>query len=240
MKMRSIVLLTAVVVMASIAAATPITNQTLACPNPPCVVDNGADFSEQLLGGSTGITGWTVGGTAVVWVRDWNGTNGWQSADGLGSVVGLNTVVAGLDTWGSVTQIISGLTGNTTYTLFYSLSAAPGGKLATFTPGEGDFGYGQRWVNIQVGGNAPVNVEYSYQSTNSSANMNWFQHVYQFTTGANETAVNLTFQSASTGIRFGAVIDDIYFQEGGVPEPGTLSLMIGAGLAGLAFLKFKK
>lgn len=238
MKMRSMILVMAAVALAMSAFATPITNQTLACPT--CVVDSGADFSEQLVNGSTALTGWTVGGTAIVWVREWNGTNGWQSADGLGSVVGLNTVVAGADTWGSVSQTILGLTPSTTYTLFYSLSAAPGGQLSAYTAGQGAYGYGSRWVNIQVGGEAPQNVQYSYYGDNSSADMNWEQHLYQFTTGPNDTEAILTFQSASTGIRFGAAIDDVYFQEGGVPEPGTLSLMIGAGLAGLAFLKFKK
>lgn len=236
--MRSMFLLVAVMALATMASATPISNQTLACPT--CVVDSGSDFSEQLFNGSTAITDWTVGGTAVVWVREWNGTNGWQSADGLGSVVGLNTVVTGSDTWGSVSQTISGLTPSTTYTLFYSLSAAPGGQLATYTEGQGAYGYGFRWVNIQVGGLDPVNVRYSYYGDNSAADMNWEQHYYTFTTGAEETSVILTFQSASTGIRFGAAIDDVYFQEGGIPEPGTFSMLIGAGLAGLAFLKFKK
>jgi hypothetical protein len=232
MKMRSIVMLLVVAAMASLASATPITNGTFECTSCALNISRYA----LLPNNNTDITGWTVA-DGVVWVAEYNGTAGWQSADSLGSVVGLNSSEGGSPVWGSVSQTISGLTPSTLYTLFYSLSASPGGKTAS-GGGLNDWGYKQ--LNVQVAGTPADIVTYNYQSSNSAANMNWELHSYQFTTGAAQTSALLTFQSATTGSFFGAAVDNVYFQEGGVPEPGTFSLMIGAGLAGLAFLKFRK
>lgn len=226
--MRTKILLLMVFAIATIVSATPITNSTFDCPT--CTVPRPPGYV-YLPNVNTGITGWTIGGLGVNYVGEWNGTNGWQSVDGYGSVIGLNVVdpTTGNPDWGSVSQTLTGLTPSTTYTLFYYLSAAPGGKADVF-----------KQINVQVAGTPAEIVTYYYQPSNSAANMNWEQHAYQFTTGAAQTDALLTFQSASSGTYWGAALDNVYYQEGNIPEPGTFSLLVGAGLAGLAFLKFKK
>jgi hypothetical protein len=234
MKKRSMILLVAFVALATIATATPLTNGTLACPT--CA----ATGFTTLLNPSVGlVTGWNIAGAGVIFAAEYSAPGvGWQSSDGLHSSIGLNIVDPGTGgtNYGSIDQLLTGLTVGTTYTLFYDLSAAPGGK-ALGAGGANNYGF--RQMNLLITGTPGAFVTYNYQSDNLHNKMNWETRSFTFT--ATTTSAVLTFQSATPDSYFGVALDNVHYQEGGpIPEPGTFSLLIGGALAGLAFVKFRK
>jgi hypothetical protein len=238
--MKKVIVLLAVLVLASVAGAAPVlTNATLACPT--CVANvnfNAAGGYITLQSGdSTSITDWLIGGDAITWNAEYtSGTYGWQSADGLGSSVGLNVMDPnGATNVGTIKQTIDGLTVGDLYTLSFWMSGAPGGKGQNSS---GTYPNGFVQVNVEVTDLPAQIFTYAYQANNTRANMNWVKENYTFT--AADTSEVITFESATTGTYFGPALDNIRFDQGGVPEPGTFSLLVGAGFLALAFLKYRK
>lgn len=154
-----------------------------------------------LAAGSPVLTGWTVGAGSI----DWIGTY-WQAADGVRSV-DLHGNVAGTLSQTFATQV------GQQYLVRFALAGNPDGAPSTKT--------------AQVtSGNAVENVSFTLPAGTTRANMNWTYEEFTFTALA--ASSTLSFVSTSSGVFFGAAIDDVSVTL--VPEPAAATLL------GLAFL----
>jgi len=229
-------------VVAAISFGTPIPNGsfTVCTPASPGSCDFGAANSIGLLSGDTQLDGWTVTSGGVRWVRSWDagaGINGWDTSatsngDGLANSVHLNTTTGGVPSAGAIAYDLSlaglGLVDGGLYKIQFLMSGAPGGVKPLGAGGT--YGYGQVFMNVQVSNGLPGPYAYSYQADNSKTQMHWELDYYSFVYDSAVGNHTLTFQSATTGESFGPGIDGIEVVDETVPEPGTLSMLLGAGL----------
>jgi hypothetical protein len=226
-------------VVAAISFGTPIPNGsfTTCVPTSPGSCDFGAANSIFLPSGDTELTGWTVTSGGVKWVRSWDsgaGVNGWDTSatsngDGLTNSIHLNTTTGGVPSAGAMAYDLStlGLVNGNSYSIRFLMSGAPAG----IAPGtDGTYGYGQVFMNVQVSNGLPGPYSYSYQSDNSKTQMHWAVELYNFVYDSAPGFHTLSFQSATTGSSFGPALDGISVVDQGIPEPGTLSMLLGAGL----------
>lgn len=228
-------------VAASISFGTPIPNGsfTECTPAVAGACDFGTANSIFLPTGDTQLDGWTVTSGGVKWVRSYgpgDAINGWDTSavsngDGLSNSIHLNTTTDSVVSSGAMAYDLSslGLVDGQLYSIQFLMSGAPAGV----TPGsDGTYGYGQVFMNVQVSNGLPGIYSYSYQSDNLKTQMHWELNLYNFVYDSAPGFHTLSFQSATTGSSFGPALDGIAVvdQDQGVPEPGTLSMLLGAGL----------
>lgn len=216
------ILVALVALVAVTASATPI---AIANPSfetcPSCSVSTNG-FA--LLGtGNTDLTGWTVVSGDIEWSTPYTPTSGWNAGD-LNHSLDLNGTTAG-----AIQQIGFSLTPGT-YDMSFLMSGGPGG--------------GERDVVLLVQVKSGVNIEqqqlftYHVGASNTRENMLWEQKNWTFVlTGTADTLViaSQEFGSGGSGTGFGPALDMITLdlRDEGVPEPGTLSMFLGAGLLGV-------
>jgi choice-of-anchor C domain-containing protein len=166
-----------------------------------------------LFNGSTGITGWVVGGNSVDYIGShWQAGEGSRSVDLSGSSPG------------SISQPLSGLTVGKQYQVSFLMAGNPDGGPST------------KVLNASVGSfsqNFTFNV-----ASKSLGNMGWTLKSFTFT--ATSATPTLTFSSLTEG-PYGPAIDGVRVgaMVRGVPEPGSLALL-GLGAAGLALASWRR
>lgn len=168
-------------------------------------VDPGGSFVE-LGAGSTGITGWVVGGDSVDYIGGY-----WQAEDGSRSVD-----LSGAAN-GSVSQTFDTLAGQSYVVNFFLAGNPDGGPAAKVAITSAD-------------GSQLQSNTFTVTGSDSRSNMGWQAYSYNFTAATNSTT--LTFASA-TGTAYGPALDNV--SVAGVPEPATWAMMlIGFGGLGAA------
>lgn len=237
-------------VVAAIAFGTPIPNGsfTVCTAGALETCDFGTLNSLFLPTGNTQLTGWTVASGGVRWVReDGPGPgeiSGWDTSvasngDGLINSIHLNTTTNNVPSAGTISYDLAsaglGLVDGMDYRIQFRMSGAPAG-LRVGAPG----GFGQVFMNVQVSNGSPNPYVYSYLANNLNTQMNWALDYYSFRYDARAGFHTLTFQSNTTGESFGPAIDGIEVVDSGVPEPGTFSMLLGAGLLLGGFLKRRR
>jgi len=186
-----------------------------------CGVPAGA-FGTVGAGGTTCITGWSVGPHSVDLVREpyWDAHHGEYSVDLAGNAPG------------SISQLFDTVA-NTVYTVNYWLSGNPQG---------GDI---PKEITISaIINNSQVysNTFYAIQGANEGT-MNYLPGQFAFTATGNQTL--LSFSSGPNEGPYGAVLDAVQVlspgtQSGGVPEPATWAMMLlGFGAVGFGLRKRK-
>jgi hypothetical protein len=228
-----------------IAGATGFTNGSFSCAGDPdsdptsCgfTVPSGA-YWQYLPLDSTAIAGWTVGGEGINWVYEYDPSNGkgWEttvSGDGGHYSVGLQGNSAGTWTVGMIYQAFDTVPGQK-YQLDYLYSMAPAAAAT------------KAFVDATVRGEGLATQVITYTLAShptyvGNSNLAWAAGFYEWT--AIGTTTVIAFQSAETGDnRVGGIILDglVFREDSDVPEPGTMSLMFGAGLLGLGLLIRRK
>jgi len=176
--------------------------------NPPV-----SGFS-TLAGGSTDITGWTVGGSGVDWVGSyWNASQGARSIDLSSTSIG----------W--ISQSFS-TTPNTAYRLSFDMAGNP----------EGGSGVSKiKNMLVTVGGNNGAFETFSFDTTGkTTTSMGWANHSFVFTALSGQTT--LTFMSLEPSA-YGPAIDNVNVAT--VPIPPAVWLL-GTGLVGLVAIRRKR
>jgi len=231
------------VLCVGIAGATGFTNGSFSCAGDPnsdpttCgfAVPTGA-YWQFLAPASTAIAGWTSGGEGINWTYEYNSTNtkGWEttvSGDSLHYSVGLQGNPTA-STWGvgSISQTFDTVAG-VSYVVTYLYSMAPNAVTA---------GKESVWATVRADLLDPQYISYvlaSHPGYVGKSDLDWALGIYKFTASGSSTV--LTFQSNETADNKvgGILLDGVTFgRDESVPEPGTMSLMLGAGLLGLGAL----
>ncbi len=147
-------------------------------------LDNGSGF-QQLNAPNASITGWTVGGNSVDWIRTY-----WPAQDGSMSID-----MSGVDA-GTLSQTLATTIGNT-YNVSFHLSGNPAGLPSVKT--------------LEVSATGGAVGLYSYDVTgNDLTNMNWRPETYSFL--ATSASTTLSFVSTTAGA-FGPAIDNVVVTE---------------------------
>lgn len=205
---------------ASAAMAAPIiTNGSFENPG------SGGSFT-TLSGGSTFITGWTVGGDTIDYIGSyWTSSNGSASLD-------LNGYHPG-----SISQTITGLAIGGVYRISFDMAGNPAGGPSIKT------------MDVDLDGVTQTLATFDTTGKSLGA-MGWTSMSFDFT--AANTSELLAFVSTTTGFSgndtypqaFGPALDNVSIAtlrapRQAVPEPLTLSIF-GAGLAGTAALRRRR
>jgi hypothetical protein len=221
---KLVVLVCALVVAAS---ATPITNGSFetctgcgTLPPPAGYINFGT--------GATNIDGWSVvvGNIDLVYKTFWNPADGDYSID-------LNGLTSG-----GIQTTLSVLAGTPIQLSWYGgmdpnayLVGAKGsvsGNLHIFDSGTGTAVLDQ---------NVPFQINYT-----ASGSVVWQLFTSGWVTPGTDQ-ITIAFSSlepAAPAGSYGPLLDNVTYDVGNVPEPGTLSLLAGAGLVGLALLRGRK
>jgi choice-of-anchor C domain-containing protein len=166
-------------------------------------VNPGATFV-TLANGSTGITGWVVGGDSVDYIGGyWNAEDGSRSVDLSGNANG------------SVAQTFDTLAGQSYLVNFWLAGNPDGGPNAKLA------------ISAADGSQQQSNIFTVTPGVNTRTNMGWAAYTYQFTAATNSTT--LSFASA-TNTAFGPALDNVSVSA--IPEPASWALMI-VGFGGL-------
>ena len=170
----------------------PFTNGNFANGN---YVDNGWGL-DTLPGGSTNISGWTVGGDSVDWINTW-----WTVSDGRSIDLNGNKP-------GSISQTFATVSGAT-----YDVSFSYAGNFDNFLYDMGLFTtIYTRNGTVQATDNAPqtftaTDLFVNNKSTWSHTNMGWASTTYQFTATSDTTTLTFTGDPNTGG--YGPVIADV-------------------------------
>jgi choice-of-anchor C domain-containing protein len=156
-----------------------------------------------LFGGSTAITGWTVGGDSIDYIGGY-----WQPEDGSRSVD-----LSG-NANGSISQTFDTVAGQR-YAINFFLAGNPDGGPAAKVA-----------ITSATGGPAQSDT-FTVTGSDSHANMGWQAYTYNYTAASASTT--LSFASA-TGTAYGPALDNVSVM--GVPEPATWAMML-VGFGGL-------
>ncbi len=167
-------------------------------------VNPGGGFA-TLAGGSTAITGWTVGGNSIDYIGGY-----WQPQEGARSI-DLSGNAAG-----SLSQTFDTIAGQ-----LYEVNF--------FLAGNPDSGPLVKMATTTASGNMSQTDNFTVvPGVNTRPNMGWLPYSYRFT--ANAASTTLTFASA-TQTAFGPALDNV--SVAAVPEPATWGMFIlGFGLIG--------
>jgi choice-of-anchor C domain-containing protein len=136
---------------------------------------------DTVPGGSSAITGWTVGGNSVDWIGSY-----WQPEDGLRSID-----LSG-NSPGSVSQVLTGLTVGNRYTVSFWLAGNPDGGPTT--------------KPAQVSAGVDSSVFLFDVTGHSKGSMGWVQDHFSFVAGSGSET--LTFASLS-GTAYGPALDNV-------------------------------
>ena len=165
----------------------------------------------QVNVGDPNITGWAVIAGSVDYINTlWTAQDGTRSID-------LNSNVAG-----TIAQTFDTIAGHT-YQVEFWLSGNPAGPPTIKT------------AAVDATGNISQQFTFDVFAGQTLTNMGWEQNFYNFT--AQGPSTSLTFASLISG-SFGPALDDVSITDTftppvGVPEPGTMMLLL-AGLVGVA------
>ena len=164
-------------------------------------VDTGPTFV-TLGNGSTGITGWTVGGDSVDYIGGlWEASNGDRSVDLNGNGRG------------SLAQTFDTVSGRT-YTVTFDLAGNP------------DNGADIKLLTVTA---ANDTADYTFDTTGASqADMNWAGQTFSFT--AIGTSTTLTFSSGMDGF-YGPALDNVAIAAVPEPATWAM-MIGGIGFAG--------
>jgi choice-of-anchor C domain-containing protein len=172
---------------------------------------SGPDFDTLFALNSTSITGWTVGGGGVDWVKSY-----WQAPPGATFSVDLSGRSPG-----SLSQTLTGLTAGEVYVVSFELSGNPDG------------GPNPKPLLVAAAGKSE-NYIFSV-SGHSRANMGWEEETFTFT--ANGASDVLTFTSES-GTPYGPVLGDVELAAA-VAEPSTWAMML-LGFTSLSLASYRQ
>lgn len=168
-------------------------------------VNPGSTFV-TLGNGSTGITGWVVGGNSVDYIGGY-----WQAEDGSRSVD-----LSG-NANGSLSQTFDTIAGQSYLVNFFLAGNPDGGPAAKVAITSAD--------GTQLQSNT-----FTVTGSDTRSNMGWQPYAYSFTAATSSTT--LTFASA-TGTAYGPALDNV--SVAAVPEPATWAMML-IGFAGLGMM----
>ena len=175
-------------------------------------VNPGSSFV-TLLNGSTGITGWVVGGDSIDYIGGY-----WQPEDGARSID-----LSG-NANGSIAQTFDTVAGQSYLVNFFLAGNPDGGPAAKLA------------ITSADGSQTAANIFTVVPGVNTRTDMGWLPYVYRFTANTNSTT--LSFASA-TDTAFGPALDNV--SVGAVPEPASWALMIvGFGGIGAAMRRQRR
>ena len=166
-------------------------------------VDPGSTFV-TLSNGSTGVTGWVVGGDSIDYIGGY-----WQAQDGSRSID-----LSG-NANGSIAQTFDTVAGQAYQVNFFLAGNPDGGPAAKLEITSADGGQQQDSLFTVTG-------------SDSRTNMGWTAFSYKFS--ATGSSTTLAFASA-TGTPFGPALDNVSVSTA-VPEPASWALML-VGFGGL-------
>jgi choice-of-anchor C domain-containing protein len=173
---------------------------------------------QTLNGGSTVITGWTVGGASIDWINGY-----WPSGPAAGNF-SLDMNGLGL---GSISQTFNTTAGQK-YQVTFLMAGNPDGGPAVKTLD----------VSTLSGGTQT----FSFDTTGRSlATMGWTQYSFMFTaTGASDTITFLSTSCCGSGAfpaAYGPALDLVTVSA--VPELSTWAMML-IGFAGIGFMAYRR
>lgn len=180
----------------------------------------------NLFGGSTVITGWTVGGLAVDYCSSgtWNISHGVRNIDLDGSVGNPYPT-------GSIFQTFATTIGQS-YLVTFDLSGNPaGGPLVKQV--QVSAGATSQVFSHNIGAIVPANLPLS---------ITYQQQQFTFTAIANTSTLTFTSLTPQSGITgYGAVIDNVFVSSStsssSVPDGGAPAALLALGLGALGFAR---
>jgi choice-of-anchor C domain-containing protein len=190
--------------------------------------ETGPSFGGNFInvnGGSTAITGWTVGGLAV----DYSGPGTWNISDGIRNI-DLDGSVGSPYPYGSISQTFATTIGQS-YFMTFDLSGNPAGgplvKQVQVSAGANSQIFGHN-IGAIVSPNLPLSITYQQQQ-------------FTFTAIANTSTLTFTSLTPQSGITgYGAVIDNVFVgvsSSSSVPDAGSTAALLALGLGVLGFAR---
>jgi len=196
-------------------------------------------YWQYLPQGSTDIMGWTVGVGGINWNYEYDPSNnkGMEttvSGDGGHYSIALQSNPTG-STWaqGIISQTFDTEPG-VTYKLTYLYSIAPSAVAA------GKTGV---YATVRAEALAPQTIAYmmvDHPGYVGKSDLDWAVGYYTWTSAGTTTTIAFQSNELTEEPIGGILLDGLVFERDDVPEPGTLSMLLGAGLLGLGALIRRK
>ena len=210
---------------------------------------SGGSAYNTLAAGSTAITGWTVKSGSIDWINTY-----WQASDGQRSLA-----LAGLYPHGVISTIFSTLPGET-YRVQFDMAGNPDRDYvktmvavnAVSAPDSNNTvqNYNRIVTAILMDEPEPIPTSSSQvytfvQTGHTKQNMGWESKFFDFVAQSASTELlfgdltQVDYPGDNPGEAYGAALDNVRAELQPVPEPSTF-LLLGAGLAGIGWLRRRK